>query len=298
MEQAEDIDPGTEFADIGDAADQVVQEMGGGQVRDAATSVTEAQRRIRMALYFEAFLAEPVFTNRTPEAEFVEGELRQYAQQRMEVLLGMRSEVAPPEAQFADDEVKALKLLAHRMIDGASKPAPQQDPKPSVRRISVPGEKPAPQAKPEVRKEPEVVPKVRRRAARSVPAPAAPAAPAQQPARPAAPAPVQEPKAPPPPPVAKNRGMVVKTAETAAVGERFAENGQWYMWVVNDLGHRYKKSVGGAVFNPAAMPLPQGQAWEFATAQLAARQVQANLRAMEREMDDPKTDAQTERMIR
>ena len=256
----EDLSPNAEFVEIAEPGDPA-------PVRQVGPALSEAQRRIKLARYYEAFLEGTVFNNPTPESEQVEQELRDYAIQRMEILLGIRQETPAYTAQFSDLEVQALKVLAQRVISG-----------PSTRAITVSD-----------------APAINRRDVSTTQVNAAPT-PAPVPSR--RPVKQEDNKPLPPPAIAQKQGMVLKTAANADLGERFAENGQWYMWTLNEAGERYKKSVGGLSHNPAAVQMPTGPAMAYATADSAARTIATSLNAMESEMTHPKTDDQTRQMIR
>lgn len=96
----------------------------------------EAQLRVKMANCYMAILDNGIFGDDKGEAaELVEQEMREFANERMEILLGMRQERPMPNysnGQFTDDEVRALKALAASAMRKFSDDTP-----PQVRPISV-----------------------------------------------------------------------------------------------------------------------------------------------------------------
>ena len=98
--------------------------------------------------------------------------------------------------------------------------------------------------------------------------------------------------------MASFKNGTISVPEDVPDGAIFEEDGKKYMWARNTAGGRYRKQMGGLVHNPHARPLPQGMEMTALTSTQAAQTVSASLKAMDREMNQPKTDEETDRMIR
>lgn len=273
------MDP-SEFEDLPEIMDQ-------SPARPSAGDISEAEFRIDLALHYKAFLGDgDFFDSDSPAASHVSSELRAFAQERLEVLLGMRAETAAPTAQlFTEEQVEALRAVADRILRAGSEKtiAPVA---PKVRKVAAP-ERPVVQSKPADAP----LPQVRKRKVRTgakKPAPAPVAETASAPVKPAATA---KPAPTPPAPVKtkevsnkKEASKSPKTADTAEDGEIFVEDGIRYVWARNEAGGRYKKTVTTQVRNPDAVPMPDANTMAMLTQQQANEAVAASLAVFTQKM--------------
>lgn len=116
--------------------------------------VSEVEKRLQLASYYQILLNDSLFTDNSPAARMVEREIREFIQQRLEVLVGLKSEGAKVSegSVFSESEVTALKVLAAKVIGKpalleAKKPEPV---KPAIKKAAGPDSKPklAPKANP------------------------------------------------------------------------------------------------------------------------------------------------------
>ena len=90
--------------------------------------MTEVERRLEMAYYYRLLLNDSLFVDANSEiAQVVESEIRQFVQERLEILLGIR--VVQPKAveQFDRAEALVLKTLAKKLLTKATE-APVEEP--------------------------------------------------------------------------------------------------------------------------------------------------------------------------
>jgi hypothetical protein len=131
---------------------------------DLPQELSEAESRLQRAMLYKQFLSGSIFSG-TSDAHTreVEGEFRQFAIDKLNELLGLKAPAVTPTAiqsPFDEDEVKALKAVAGRMLQDAKmkakakselikKPNVEEPPKTELRRVEVAppkaAEKPRPQ---------------------------------------------------------------------------------------------------------------------------------------------------------
>jgi hypothetical protein len=262
-----------------DAADEALQDLEQSPVvadSEEDPELQDVDLRLEIADYYRAILKHQFFdTSSAPAAKHVDKEIRGFVRERLEVLLGLRDPRVPEVvAQFDEDEVKALKIIAAK-VNGkpslvtapapmvAKMPAPPTKkpviparPKPQVKKIPAPP--PAPSSKP-VAKKPE-----------SKPAAAKP-----QPQK----APVQQ-KAKAPPKPKEDAAVqtyidVNKKQVTLVEGETIEEKGRKYLVVRNDAGTLFRKDVTGQVIAPGRIPPMSVQQMSIMSQQQAEAQLNA-----------------------
>jgi hypothetical protein len=279
-----------ERAEFEDVADPVVSAASQESAPFApAVSTEQVETRLDLAMHYSAFLADDaIFDSDSPAASTVTEELRAFARERLEILLGLRTPPAPIAEVFTPEQVMALRAIADKVLEGPKAV------KKTGTALSVAPPRRSPSAAPTVSAP--ATPSVRRR-----PAPTTLVRKAS-PAHAAAPPVVSRlaPSVPAPPraPALTQMPAPHVTAATAKDGEPFYENGQVYVWAVNDnTGIRYKKSVSGAIRNPNAVPMLDKAGMEMVTAQHASSTVQMGLRRMDNEMRSPKSDEDIDRAV-
>lgn len=147
------------------AVDQVVQAMEPEPTQEAGGTtdyMSQALRRLEIAQFYNMLLQHTFFTEGSETSEIVEGEVRAFVEERLEILLGMRAaaekvvvqERKPtPADALTEPEVQALRMVASKLIRkpelaASATPAPQPPkPAPAVRQAPVPTP-PPPVAKP------------------------------------------------------------------------------------------------------------------------------------------------------
>lgn len=219
---------------------------------EADEMVSEAEKRFRLGSYYREVMRTPIFDDGTEEARKVDSEVREFARGRMNELFGVkaaRSDAVPAaQSQFADDEVRALKELAARLLKKPS--LAQSPPPPEVKKVAPP-ERP----KPATRSIPQGKPQAR------------PAAPQQ--------APKQGGK--------RRRPEDVPDGEPFKVGNKV-----WLWKTEPDaMGkvRRFKVDISPRPTNPASKPMPMTkEALEMATADLAERSRQASASIMDKKV--------------
>lgn len=94
------------------------------------TKMTEVERRLEMAYYYRLLLNDSLFVDADSEiAQFVEGEIRSFVQERLEILLGIKH--PQPKAEgFTPIEVAILKKLTSKLVQRAEEPEPEPAPEP------------------------------------------------------------------------------------------------------------------------------------------------------------------------
>jgi hypothetical protein len=253
----DDSEFGGEEAAADHAADQALRsiEESPAPVSDEDAALADVDLRLETADYYRAILNHAFFDVASEASQIVDREIRAFIRERLEILLGLRSPKVPvavaAPAQFADDEVKALKLLATKVLN---KPALAEASKPMVRKMAMP----VPEAKPAIRAKPQ---------ARKIPAP--PPAPSTKPKAKAVVAkPTPSVPAPAAPVVARkfesspDRTGVTQTyidantnrKVTLTEGEIIEEEGRRYKVVANEKGTLYRRDITGQVTNPRRVP--------------------------------------------
>jgi hypothetical protein len=123
------------------AVDTAFAQMQGQEQQDAADAaeeirtLTEVERRLRKANYYQAILGQVLFEGgASEEAVEVEAEIREFALKRLRILIGIEAEIAPaPRTSFSHEEEVALKMWAGKIL---GKPAvlepPAEEPRKSV----------------------------------------------------------------------------------------------------------------------------------------------------------------------
>ena len=99
-------------------------DMGGASVADAFQAISEAQRRIEKAGLYQAILNQNVFGTGSARQDIIEevnNDLRGWALERLEVMLGMRqsAQAAATATQFTAEEAAYIRELAHRAMIGS-----------------------------------------------------------------------------------------------------------------------------------------------------------------------------------
>lgn len=107
---------------------------------DEVSFMKNARVRLEQARLYELLIEHDLFdgVDAAPEAvDRVQGEIKAFIVDRLEILLGMKNEketeiqqIIHP-SQFNDVEVKALKMIASKVTKGASTDAPTTEPEPS-----------------------------------------------------------------------------------------------------------------------------------------------------------------------
>jgi hypothetical protein len=222
--------------------------------------MSEGQRRISLAGYYMQLAKGGVFKDGTEEAALVDAELKQFARERMDLLLNLGNYKPKVEMPFTDGQIEVLKALADRYSQ--KQLAPQQPQQPQVRPLAPPTAPAAPQAtRPTV---PQVKP---------LTPPANAGKPSQAAQKPRAKKPTAAPVAKPRPPKVDRVDI-----EQYPLGEVFEENGKQYKVVEHpDTGKRMKVHVtAGQVRNPRQVPMPSIHEMDHVTARDAERNLNSN----------------------
>lgn len=109
--------------------------------------ISEALKRIEQASLYQTLINHSLFAPNSARPEImslVEKEIKAFAIERLEILLGMKNERKIEQinnSQFNPDEIGALKAIASRLM---KKPEPQIDRSPSLNVISQTPSKPSP----------------------------------------------------------------------------------------------------------------------------------------------------------
>lgn len=217
---------------------------------------SEAERRLSLARYYQQLTKGGLIDEDSDEARQVDAEVRQFARERMNVLIGIAAETPPaPELPFPEAQVGALRQWADHMIERAAQPAirPMAPPSPV---------KPQP-VQPRIK--PIAAPPGKRKAARPMPAPM----------------PVEKKKAEK---LAKKEEKK-NDYDSIPTGEVFEENGKKFKFIdspspsLDEEGKpkRVKMDVTGQVRSPSAIPMPRREHMDMVTQQHAADTIDANV---------------------
>jgi outer membrane biosynthesis protein TonB len=239
---------------------------------EAEDIMSEAERRFSLASYYKELINNPIFRNSDAEAVTVVKEVKQFARQRLEELIGLKAKVeqhvqnVKVESPFTDEQVEALKALADRLLQ-----------KPKLAEIEV---KPKEESKPELQQ-------VESRVKQPAPKPVAKAKPAPQPQRPQ---PRPTPKLTP-----KHQQKVApkgspKSIEDMPNGTPFKKGGKMYVWDVNDAGERYKRDISPKKISAVALPMPQGEALTMSLESLAQASVKRGSKIFNQKLRDASTN--------
>lgn len=224
---------------------------------DGDDEFSEAERRLSLARYYQQLTKGGLIDEDSEEARQVDAEVRQFARERMNVLIGIAAEkpaAAPaPELPFTERQVAVLQQWADHMIERAAQPA--------IRPVAPPAPvKPQP-TQPRIK--PVAAPPVKKKSPR--------------------PAQVHGPK--------KRAEQLIKPKKeeskgvdysTIPTGEVFEENGKKYKFVespsLDENGNpkRVKMDVTAQVRPPTAIPMPRREHMDHITAQHAADTVDAS----------------------
>lgn len=133
------------------AIDQLVSELTEEETstEDFSEEMTEVERRLELAQYYQLLLQDTLFNDRSENAQVVEREIRIFIRQRLGELLGVVVKKAPEpvkvELPFTDDEVVVLKEIAGRMADkikAKDAAPPAAPPKPEIKKVEAVPAKP------------------------------------------------------------------------------------------------------------------------------------------------------------
>jgi hypothetical protein len=257
----------SEFAEGANTAEEVVQSLEASPTPaiDPAEDpeLADVDLRLETADYYRAILNHDFFDVQSPAAQIVDREIRSFIRERLEVLLGLRTPRVEAEAQFEEDEVTALKLLAATVLK--KKPGLTGSESP-VKKMATP----TPSPKPVVRPKPQ---------ARKIPAPAP--APSTKPKL--KPGPKPKAQSPAPAPAAKTEareGGVSQTyishegkEVTLVEGETIEENGRKYIVAMNEKGTLYRKDITGQVVAPGRLPPMTPQQFSMLSQRQAEEQI-------------------------
>jgi hypothetical protein len=138
------------------AVDSAFAEMQGQEQQEAADAaeeirtLTEVERRLRKANYYQAILGQVLFEgSASEEALEVEAEIREFALKRLRILIGIEAEVSASRSSFSHEEEVALKMWAAKIL---GKPAVLETPAEESRKPSLPPTvRPAPLPEPKLR---------------------------------------------------------------------------------------------------------------------------------------------------
>lgn len=161
-------------------------------ISEEVRTLSEVERRLKKANYYQAILAQPLFGgDPSEEALDVEYEMREFALKRLRALLGIDIQETPvaPVSVFSPDEELALKTLAAKILAKPAvleapvapvaiktmEPVEPPKPKPTVRAS------PAPQVQPKLRTIVDQAPALKRRPGRPTAPPKAEAKPVEPP---------------------------------------------------------------------------------------------------------------------
>lgn len=116
-------------------------------------SISEAERRLEMANYYKCIIRADLFgADDSPIAKAVQLEMRNYATDRLETLMGIKQESSMPTAApsaFTEDEIRMLKAMASTAARVKS-----EDRQPQLTPVS----SPHPSASPVVKSPPKIDP--------------------------------------------------------------------------------------------------------------------------------------------
>lgn len=259
-----------------------------GSDQDIEVSLTEAERRLRKARYYESMLQSDIFNDPSMEAEEVQEEFRKFARWRMNILLGVIKETSPEPVNtsvFSDEDVKILKMMVDkvRQATGATTVTVQPVSVPQTPKVQV---KAPP--KPVVAKS--KTPQPLKKAPAPAPKPGgkpskAPAKPKAKPASPSTPAPE-------PGPLWENPPRYVNgelDEDKIPVGQVFLDSdGKKYKFVANPVAtnqdhpeydptqpQKRKMLVNTQAIPPTRIPMPDQNALAYISHASSANQIES-----------------------
>lgn len=111
---------------------------------DVDRMFNEAERRLRRAQYYQSILNEELFQDDgSQDAIDVREEIREFARNRLAILLGVKTEqTAAKSAIFDDQEVKVLKQIVAKLLKKPELAEPAKPP--SLKPVNGPKTRPAP----------------------------------------------------------------------------------------------------------------------------------------------------------
>lgn len=243
------------FRDLDDLDDDETQTE---ESSDADDEYSEAEHRLAVAAYYRQLTRGGLFNDDSDEARQVDEEVRQFARERMDILIGIRAESPKStELPFTDEQLSTLRQWANHLIERAAKPTV-----PVVRPMT-----PPPVAKPPI----------------PVPAAVQPLAPPKAGRKPLV---KKETRPLASKPARKASGKTEVKAEPLVPdyealkksGEPFVENGKKYKFVYVERpggGKHVKMDVTEQVANPRAIPTPTPQQAEYLSAMHAGKTIDA-----------------------
>lgn len=100
------------------------------EVQKEMDLMTEARTRFAKAALYEQMITGQLFEGDDPVTLEVENEFKEFAEERLMVLLGMQAEKASKDVSFDSEQVEALRMLADkilkRQVPVLTAPAPQK----------------------------------------------------------------------------------------------------------------------------------------------------------------------------
>jgi hypothetical protein len=266
----------SEFAEQSSAAEAALKSLEASPPAEDP-DLADVDRRLEVADHYRAILNHEFFDDtESPAAQIVDREIRAFVRERLEVLLGLRIPREPVEAvnPFSDEEIKALKAIAAKVLGQRPTPTDKQS---AVRKISI-----QPQTKSMSRSKPQ---------ARKIPAP--PPAPSTKPKAKPGPKPKQEQAQAPEPkqePESASKQLAPTTIDNPEVqtfvshegksvtlteGEIIEENGQRFIVSRNEKGTLYRKNITGQVVPKNRLPPMTPQQLSLISQQQAEAQIAA-----------------------
>lgn len=240
---------------------------------ESADYMDEVVRRMDVAACYRLLLENPLFDDSNENTAIVEREMRQFAQDRLKVLMGVSSDTRPivpvVKLPFNEEEIQTLKVFA-------SLSANELMALKTLAAIALKKKDLVPSPKAEPAQQDRKVPALRKRAVAPVKPPAPARAPAPAPKPPATkavrPAPaLRRPQAPKPAPAAQPEKKAVELPN-GDVKEVTARHDQ-----------RAQKPAG-------RVPFPDNASFTFVSADVAARAAKVSEAAANHEMRNPKKD--------
>lgn len=224
--------------------------------------MSEAERRIQLAGYYKQLARGGVFNDGSEEAAIVDQELKDFARERMSILLNLTSAKPKVELPFTEEQIQVLGAFADKVIQKRGEPDA-----PMVKPLAPPA--PVQQVAPKRPAGPVVKALAAPPGARPPQQPKAPgAAPVKRPVAPKKPAPAAVAK---PAPKGKTKKRGSRDYTEIPDGEVFEEKGKHYKFVINpDTAERVKINVTKQVMNPHRIPMPVGRAAIEAANEMAA----------------------------
>jgi hypothetical protein len=225
-------DSQTSEDDILDQEEQLDEEM------------SEAEKRINLAGYYKQLAKGGIFNDASEEAKIVDKEVRQFARERMAILLGLPSAPKPKvELPFTENQIQVLQWMADRYYEKQQQAVSQ----PAMRPPAPPAVVPPPQvAKPTI---PTIKPL-------------------------SAPANAQKSESKPVRKAKTDKSKI--DYDKISDGEVFLENGKHWKFVTNpETGKRLKLGVNlkRQVTPPHRQPMPSNESMAMISEQQAMNQV-------------------------